>query len=109
METHEELVALLGGTLTNPFFVSTRNREEQLAIAQAGLWAWSRHLSTKYPLWSLQPRAYASLNESDLPTVHPLRAFAQSIARDEGLLSVSPRGDAGGFDWLPALIDHRRC
>lgn len=108
MENLKGSAAVLARTIVHPFYLTTGN-EEELATAEAGLWQWTKQLSTDYPLWSLQPGAYARLNPGDLPTVHPLRAFARSIAEDEGLLSSGDQPDsASRFAWLPALIDNRR-
>jgi hypothetical protein len=66
---------------------------------------WARELPARYPFWSLQPRRYAALNKTDLPTTYPLPKLVKSIAGDEEGL-VSPDGMVEG---LPALIDARRC
>jgi hypothetical protein len=109
MSTSESSVSLLRAAAAEPFALLTEQNAEGFAQYQ-NLSNWARHLRASYPLWSLQPRAYAALRSTDLPTTYPLRKIAQSIAVDEGLLGNPMRGMlTDKHCWLPMVLDSRRC
>src|SRR5207248_9240915 len=110
MDNHREIVTLLHQAVAEPFLLWSERGEHGAARWPPALCDWARRLRTNYPLWALQPRAYAALNDTGLPTVYPLRALARSIGMDEGLLELSgqiPSLEKKG--WLTMVIDNRRC
>lgn len=108
MSTTESSVSLLRAVVAEPFTLLSKDKADGLANYQ-NLSNWARHLRATYPLWSLQPRAYAALRSTDLPTTYPLRKIAQSIAIDEGLLDNPMRGMLTDKQcWLPMVLDSRR-
>lgn len=109
MSTTESSVSLLRAVVAEPFTLLSKDKADGFANYQ-NLSNWARHLRATYPLWSLQPRAYAALRSTDLPTTYPLRKIARSIAVDEGLLDNPMRGMLTDKQcWLPMVLDSRRC
>lgn len=109
MSTTESSVSLCRAAVAEPFTLLSKDNAEGFAQYQ-NLSNWARHLRGTYPLWSLQPRAYAALRSTDLPTTYPLRKIARSIAVDEGLLGNPTRGMLTDKQcWLPMVLDSRRC
>lgn len=90
--TPDTLAVALGNPLPRP--LSGSAAEDLLASLR-------HHL----PLWSLQPYAYAALQESDAPVTFPLQTIVTSLHLDDGITNRS----GGELDPPLATVQKRRA
>lgn len=105
MTSDPEATTLLREAVAQPFMV-VRESPDEVVLYPEALGRWSRYLGSRFPLWSLHPWSYRSLNDTELPITHPLPTIVASIVHDEGLHEIAKHGEP--VFGLMTMIDSRR-
>ncbi len=92
--SEEDAKALLDQTLRDPLAGYPETRVPE----------WFNLLIRRFPLWAFQRFSYLKLQQSGLPTTHPLPLIVESILKDEGLRPDKERS----LNPLPTTLDRRR-